>query len=405
MIARHPTFEWTERPGIVRIMAALNAAGPDTARFVGGCVRDSLLGLVPKDIDAATRLRPDDTIAALCAAGLRFAPTGLDHGTVTAIADDVTVEVTTLRADISTDGRRAIVSYTEDWAMDARRRDFTINALYRLQDGAIFDPTGGLADLKAGRVKFIGDPSARIQEDYLRILRFFRFSGRFTIGALDSAGLAACKSHVDGIKRLSAERIGAELMAIFALERPADIVGQMAEIGALAAIWPAEPKIDVLRRLKATIPDAVPVLCLAALWPETDDSDGLGSALRLSNVDSRRRVSASRHAGRIPHLNGRAEVRRAVYEFGADGFRDAVALAIAREAISVSAGREISEISEKDVPGPFPISGKDVLALGVKGGPDIGAILSAVEKLWIESDFPEEARVREILAELISTRR
>ena len=192
-------FSWLTAPHLVKVIAALEAAEPHSARFVGGCVRDSLLGAKPKDFDVATALTPDAATAALKAAGLGVAPTGVEHGTVTAIADHKGVEVTTLRADVSTDGRRATVAFTRDWATDAGRRDFTVNAIYLTPDAKLYDPVGGVADAMAKRVRFIGAPEARIREDYLRILRFFRFSARFC-ETFDAAGLAACAALKDGMK-------------------------------------------------------------------------------------------------------------------------------------------------------------------------------------------------------------
>ncbi|NJM35940.1 MAG: CCA tRNA nucleotidyltransferase, partial [Rhodomicrobium sp.] len=202
-------------PPASTVVAALETARPGGARFVGGCVRDSLLGVPFKDIDVATTLRPDEVVGALRDAGLRSAPTGIEHGTVTGIVSGVGVEITTLRADVSTDGRRATVAFTTDWAVDARRRDFTLNALYATPHYEVFDAVGGLEDLAAKRVRFIDAPRDRIREDYLRILRFFRFSARFA-GGFDENGLRACAEERAGLKRLSAERVGDEMSSILA---------------------------------------------------------------------------------------------------------------------------------------------------------------------------------------------
>ncbi|MGF1543149.1 MAG: hypothetical protein ACFB00_01345 [Parvularculaceae bacterium] len=276
-------FAWIDDAPIRRIVDALLAARPASARFVGGCVRDGLLGASANDVDLATQLRPEDAVRALEAASVRVAPTGFEHGTVTAVAHAdgrrAVVEVTSLRADVATDGRRAVVAFTDDWARDASRRDFTINALYLTPDRRVFDPTGGLVDLAAGRVRFIGAPAARLREDYLRILRFFRFSARFARGAFDQEGLAACAAAVDGRARLSKERIGQEFGAILAHATAPRAVEAMAETGALAALWSTPADLQALRRLKAAAPDADAPAGLAALLGAA--GDGLMGDQRL----------------------------------------------------------------------------------------------------------------------------
>lgn len=392
-----PNFVWAKASAAAAVMAALESQAPGGSRFVGGCVRDSLLGVRPKDVDIATVLPPEEASAALRAAGLRAAPTGLAHGTVTAIADHVGVEVTTLRADVATDGRRATVAFTRDWRVDARRRDFRLNAVYLTADGRLFDPVGGVADARAGRVRFIGDPADRIREDFLRILRFFRFSARFG-GAFDAEGLGACARLKDGIGKLSAERVGDELARILALGDAAAAVDAMAGAGVLQVIWPEPPARAVLRRLKAQRPDATAPLGLAALWP--DAGGALDRRLRLSNADAGRRRGAIRAAAALRPLINAKEARVVLYRIGAEAYRDGVALAAARA--PEHDWPRLAALPE-DAPAPaFPISGKDVVAAGVAPGPAVAAILAAVEERWIGEDFPESGRVSALLRDAIA---
>ena len=236
---------WLEAAATRAVIAALEAAGgPGCARFVGGCVRNALIGQPVEDVDIATTLRPEETERAIRAAGLKAVPTGLAHGTVTAISGREPFEITTLRRDVSTDGRNATVAFTDDWAEDAGRRDFRLNALYADAGGQVFDPTGeGVADALAGRVVFVGDPATRIREDYLRILRFFRFFAWYGAGEPDPAGLAACAALAPGMSRLSAERVSKELTRLLAAPDPRAAVTAMAATGVLARILPDPPPI------------------------------------------------------------------------------------------------------------------------------------------------------------------
>ncbi len=394
--AMRPAFDWLEAPHLKRVVGALEKAAPGSARYVGGCVRDSLFGDGPNDFDIATTLTPDQVIAAAKAAKLKYAPTGVDHGTVTVIADHQGVEVTTLRADVSTDGRRATVAFTEDWATDAGRRDFTINALYLSPDGILFDPMDGLADLKARRVRFIGDPEQRIREDHLRILRFFRFSARFA-EAFDKTGLAAAAKLKSGIVALSAERVGAETMAILKLPRAAFGLEAMAASSVLAEIWEAPADITAVTRLKALAPQAPPPVALAALFGA--HGEGLGARLRLSNAEKAIRSNALKAEARIaPDLSGQ-EIRRLTYELGREVFFDGAQLAAAFSKISDAEYARLAGIADAWTVPEFPVSGGDVVAAGVRPGPDVARVLSAAEDAWIAEDFPGEERAREILAE------
>lgn len=396
-------FEWTNGAAIRKVVAALEAARPGGARFVGGCVRDSLLGEQPKDIDIATTLTPTETIAALKTAHLGAAPTGIDHGTITAIADHKGVEVTTLRADVSTDGRRATVAFTEDWDVDARRRDFTVNALYLTPSLDLFDPVGGVEDLKARRVRFIGAPEDRIREDYLRILRFFRFSARFA-ATFDEAGLAACARLKDGLRRLSAERVGDELTKLLALRAPQASLSAMEATGVLAEVWSAPPSIETLVRLKAIDPEAPAPLALAALYGAA--GEGIDARLRLSNAQSTRRRLAARNASAIRRDLDEKAARALLYEMGADVWRDAALIAEATflaasetPAVRDEAFAALRSLPARWPPPVCPFNGKTALVLGVPEGPMVAAAIKAAEARWIAEDFPPYARAKVIFEE------
>jgi poly(A) polymerase len=391
-------FSWVRRPPIMKITAALEARKPGASRFVGGCVRDSLLGEVPKDIDIATTLKPEEVIEALHAAGLSAAPTGLDHGTVTGIADHVGVEITTLRADVTTDGRRATVAYTDDWRIDAGRRDFRLNAVYLTFDGRVFDPVGGAADARAGRVRFIGAPPDRIREDYLRILRFFRVSARFARG-FDAEGLAACAALADGMDILSAERIGDEFSRILALPGAPDAVDAMAAAGVLAKVWAESADRKTLRRLKALAPGAPAPVCLAALYRS---GEGLDRRLRLSNADAARRKKALAAAEGFAHASLKA-ARMLHYRLGPEAYADGLTLAEARGANVDFA--LLRSLPAQHAPPRFPFSGKHAVMLGVPPGPDVAAVLKETEARWIEEDFPSADRLQQLLEEAVRERR
>ena len=395
------SFSWLEKPHLKAVVAALENAAPGGVRFVGGCVRDSLIGETPKDFDIATVLKPGDVMAAAKAAGLRTAPTGIDHGTVTVIADHRGVEVTTLRADVSTDGRRATVAFTDDWAIDAMRRDFTINAIYLSPDGRLYDPANGLIDIDARKVRFIGDAEQRIREDYLRILRFFRFSARFA-PTFDEIGLAASGRLKDGISSLSAERIGAEFMAILSLPRADFALEAMLQCGVLAEICNAPARVDAVRRIKALAPKVAAPVVLAALFGA--EGAGVGTDLRLSNAEKAMRTAALQGAESIKPALDDQSVRKLIYRLGRDTFFDAIAIAAAGQTISQHEYDHFAAAAEAWRPPAFPFSGKDVVAYGIAPGPEIAKILQAAEEGWIAEDFPGEPRRRAILAKIIEER-
>jgi len=391
-------------------MSAFAAKGFE-ARAVGGCVRNALLGVAVSDIDIATPVLPDEVAALAREAGFGVVPTGLAHGTLTVIAEHVPFEVTTLRRDIETFGRHATVAFTEDWADDARRRDFTMNALYAGADGTVYDPLGGFADLLAGRVRFIGDPRERIREDYLRILRFFRFSAVFGRGALDRPGLGACVIERQGLALLSAERVRSELLKLLAAPFAWRSLEAMYDNGLLGAVLGAAPH---MRRLASLIDveaelarPADPILRLTAVAiAVAEDVDRVASRLRLSNDERDGMRIAARAIG--TDVSERA-LRRAIYR---DGNRavarqlllKAAALRMdgpAQSATQLALQSLVGLASQWQAP-VLPVSGRDVIHLGVAAGPVVGNVLRAVEDWWIGADFPDRDRVLQELVSLVS---
>ena len=396
-------FVWADEGAAQKVMAALEAAAPGASRFVGGCVRDSLFGQTPKDIDIATQLTPDAVTTAMHEAGLGAAPTGVEHGTITGIADHVGVEVTTLRADVSTDGRRATVAFTDDWATDAARRDFTMNALYLTPDKKLYDPVNGLPDAENSVVRFIGAAEMRIKEDYLRILRFFRFSARFAQD-FDAAGLEACSALKGGMAGLSAERIGDEFTKILSLPAAANAVAAMERTGVLSMVWPRPADVSLLQALKERDAAAPPELALAALFGDRDrDSDNktIDTALRLSKAFAERRKAAVKNAALIDADMSDKDARATLYRLGVESWSDAVALAQARARGGDDTWRRLRKLPDSWRPPTFCIGGKDVLALGVPKGPQVADVLKRVEDRWIEEDFPDAARARALLVEAV----
>ena len=390
---------WLEAKATRAVMAALQAAGgPDCARFVGGCVRNSLLGQPVDDIDIATRLRPEETMTALQAAGLKAVPTGLEHGTVTGVSERKPYEITTLRRDVETDGRRAVVAFTEDWAEDAARRDFRLNALYADAAGTVFDPTGGgLADAAEGRIVFVGEAETRIREDYLRILRFFRFQAWYGRGEPDAAGLAACAALKGGMARLSAERVSKELLKLLAAPDPRPAVRAMAETGVLDQVLPEAQPLAMFDALCEASPD--PVLRLSALLPEDADTVvRIAGDLRLSNAVRDRLAAAVADGPAVTPGMTAAEARAAIYRLGRAAFEDRLSRAEAARGGDCAGLRRLA--AEWTAP-KMPVGGRDLARLGLKPGPETGRILKAFEDAWIAEDFPDhghEARIRALMA-------
>ena len=355
---------------------ALEKAGIE-ARFVGGCVRDKVLGRADEktEIDLAVDKPPETVMRALEAADLRVVPTGLKHGTVTAIVKGRPFELTTLRRDVETDGRRAVVAFTDDWLEDAKRRDFTFNAMYADPDGTIWDPFDGRTDLLAGRVRFIGDPDQRIAEDHLRILRFFRFHAWFGKPPLDGAGFDACRRNAGTLSSLSAERIAKELLRLLAAPAPADALEAMAEAGALDHWLPEYAGTARLKALIAREDTPDPLRRLAAIV--SPPATAVAKRLKLSTQQSLRLQLMLE-----PAVPGDLENRRAaLYRLGTSLFIDRVLLE------GPDDWRAALALARSWTPPELPISGADALALGLKPGPQVGALLEAVERWWIAGDF------------------
>ena len=385
-----PKAEWCSREDLARIVEAL---GADEMRWVGGAVRDTLLGKGAHDIDAATMHSPQDVIARLEEAGIRSIPTGIAHGTVTAISDAGNVEITTLRHDVSTDGRHAEVAFSKDWREDAARRDFTINALYaHPKTLEVFDWFGGLEDLAEGRVRFIGDARERIREDHLRILRYYRFQARFG-SDLDPSAEEACKELAPTLKGLSRERVGWELQNLLGVADPVATVRRMHKSGVLGVVLPetGEAELDTLEALvaaerKAGLPPS-PIRRLASLLPAAPKLvDAVAARLRLSNAQRKRLGTAAARDG------DPGDPRALAYTLGREEAFDRLLLA----------GRDTASIEGWDMP-VFPLKGGAIVERGVEAGPEVARILQTVKAQWIEEGFPDEARVAELLDAAIAT--
>jgi len=392
---------WMTAPETRAVMEVLNRDG-DMARFVGGCVRSAVLDLPIADVDIATRHTPERVMELLRDAGIRVVPTGLDHGTVTAVVNHEHFEITTLRLDVETDGRRAVVAFTEDWREDAARRDFTMNAMFLRPDGSIDDPFGGHGDALAGKVRFVGDPATRIQEDVLRILRFFRFHAYYGKGEIDPAGLKACRAHAGEIDSLSGERIRVEFLKLLSAPNPLPVLGLMEDAGVLQVFLPGPYDLEALSRLIAMDADAPdPILRLAALAPEREGHAFRASArMRFSNAEA-----ARFHALSTSELDpGAASVRPDIYRLGNTLFEDLVRLRSARGAIS-AAEAEAMIAGSRSWPKPdLPVRGADLVEMGLAAGPPVGEALRRLEAWWIARDFVPDrdaclAEARRIIAE------
>lgn len=381
------------------VLDALEAkGGAGCARFVGGCVRNAILGSPVGDLDIATTLTPDQVTQALEAAGIKAVPTGVEHGTITAVKDGHPFEVTTLRRDVATDGRRAVVAFTDDWAEDAGRRDFTLNAIYADRTGALTDPTGqGVADAKAGRIVFVGDPATRIAEDHLRILRFFRFLAWYGKGEPDAAALAAVAAARDSVARLPAERVSKELLKLVAAEEPRPAMALMAQSGVLTVLLPSATDLTAFNGLVEIESDQLfvndPVLRLATLLPDNEVGVAQAAeALRLSNDVRDRLVAAMGQTPRITSWMSPRESRRTVYKIGVQAFSDRIKLLWSRVTRSAATHqwRGLLALAESWTPPPFPLTGEDVLKSGVPKGPMVGKVLREVEDWWIDHDFIDD---------------
>ncbi len=394
----------TSRP-TQTVISALQAQG-QKVRFVGGCVRDALCRLPINDLDIATPDPPELVIALLQQAGLRAIPTGIEHGTITALCEHERYEITTLRRDVETDGRRAKVTWTNDWMADAARRDFTINALSASPDGAVFDYFDGLQDLAHGRVRFIGRAMDRINEDALRILRFFRFHGRYGKGTPDADGLEGCRSLASSLESLSGERVAQEMLKILAAPTAPEIVLEMQGVRILQAILPELKNMGRLRQMVFLETrglcieglGADPVRRLGALLDSADDSQAVADRLRLSN--SQRNRLYEMHSLTPPSLDQPLPLyRRALRHSGSDAMIDALLLHWADQRAlegrtnpkqTETYRQRLEDALQWQAP-QFPLQGRDLLAVGVAAGPRIGALLAAGELYWESHDFAPTA--------------
>ena len=386
---RSVDFGWLNRRPLSDLLAVLDADGEE-ARVNGGAVRDALLGLAPGDVDVATTATPDEVTRRVEAAGWKAVPTGVAHGTVTVVIEGRPFEVTTLRRDVSTDGRRAVVAFTRDWAEDARRRDLTINGLFLDRAGEVHDHVGGRADLEAGRVRFIGSARDRIREDFLRTLRFFRFHARFGTGEPDVEGFSAAVAEREGLRKLSGERVRAELMKLLVAPRAAETVRAMAGAGLLGPLVGGVPRPSRLARLAAldgAAPD--PLLRLAALFHFVrEDAERLKTRLRMSNAEARR-LEGIGDMTPAPRPGSEDAARAVLYRLGPQTFRDRTRLAWAdaRASADDAAWRELVALPDRWTAPKPPVSAADLMARGVEPGPALGAALKAFERDWIAAGF------------------
>jgi poly(A) polymerase len=378
---------WLTAPATRRVLDALVASGAPV-RFVGGCVRDTLLDpmLDMVDLDLATPLPPERTVDLLEKAGIRTIPTGIAHGTITALADGRDYEITTLRQDVATDGRRATVAFTDCFLADAARRDFTINAMSCDVAGRLFDPFGGRADLAAGRIRFVGEPIARIREDYLRILRFFRFFARFGRERPPAATLEALAGERAGLQRLSGERLRAELLELLAGAEVEASLRLMTETGVWQAIFGAAPTLDRFVRLRGLVPEADPILGLAALTRGVVDTAAIAERLRLSNQEGHRLVDLT--TADLPGLGVEPVLlRHLAYRLGKRRLADRLRLAAAeKDAASAPLAGAMAVLAAFEPP-RLPVGGHDLMAGGIPPGPALGQALRRLEEAWIASDF------------------
>ncbi|MCW5697625.1 MAG: CCA tRNA nucleotidyltransferase [Bauldia sp.] len=395
--ARIPDRSWLEEPGVAAVFAALNRDG-DSVRAVGGAVRDALIGRPFREVDFATTAEPAMVEARAKAAGIKTVPTGIEHGTVTLVVHGRAFEVTTLREDVETDGRHAVVKFGRDWTADALRRDFTFNALSVEADGTLHDPAGGYADLVARRVRFIGDPDTRIAEDRLRILRFFRFHAELGAGEPDRAALAAAIRGRQGITALSAERIGHEMRRLVVAPGAADTLVVMQDAGVLPIVLGGVAYPGALRRLVALEAatrqaPAVPLRLAALACRIAEDVWRLADRFRLSNAERDAMLAAVDGARHFIEPPAEREARILLYRLGPAGYSGAVALAAAWGSGPVDAWRDSASLPARWTAPVFPLSGRDLIAAGLRPGPELGAILKDLESWWITEDFAPEKSV------------
>jgi poly(A) polymerase len=400
---------WLKSGPAARVLGLLNSDGEE-ARVVGGAVRNALLKIPLGDIDIATTALPDEVVRRAKAAGIKSVPTGIDHGTVTLVVEGQPFEVTTLREDTETFGRKAKVAFGRDWAADARRRDFTINGLSVDADGVVHDHVGGLEDIAARRVRFIGDPNHRITEDYLRILRFFRIHAAYGAGEPDRAGYLACIAGRAGLANLSAERLRMEMLKLMVADGAAgavlamtdgglllSILGGVAYTGPFAAMIAAE-------RMLGLKPDAVRRLGALAV-AVTEDARRVATRLRLSNAETKALDSMGHRWWRLAGMD-EARARRLIYRLGAERYRDRLLLAWARADGTTDAARwrELTTLPERWSAPKFPLKAADFIARGIAEGAALGHVLTLAEDAWLAADFPLDEAALKTIADQTVTR-
>ena len=399
--------EFWSRPGLHAVLDVLNREGEE-ARVVGGAVRNALMGVPVVDVDIATTALPQEVMRRVKAAGLKAVPTGIAHGTVTVVAEHTPYEVTTLREDTETNGRHAVVTFGRNWAEDAARRDFTINALYATRDGVVIDLVGGLEDIAARRVRFIGDADARIREDYLRILRLFRFHAGYGEGAMDAVALAACVRQRAGLAPLSRERVGAEMRKLLLARGAVETFRVMSDSGLLQPLLAGIGDVPVLGRLERLEQEwGVPgeaMRHLAALALRVpDDVPRLRTRLRLSN-DETRRLAAM--AGSLPQLADAACGGELLYRLGPETVRDLALLEAARSTTGQGRKAALHELVQQAGGWQrprLPITAQHLIAHGLKPGPQLGEALRRAESRWIEAGFPDAPeRLAQIVEDAIA---
>jgi poly(A) polymerase len=402
---RRVAAEWLNEAPLGDLLAVLDSTGEE-ARVVGGAVRNALLGLPLGDIDVATTAPPSEVTHRAQTAGFKVVPTGIEHGTVTVVADKRAFEVTTLREDVETFGRHAKVAFGRDWKHDAERRDFTINALSVSRDGTVHDYVGGLADIDARRVRFIGDPAQRIAEDYLRILRFFRFHAAYGDGEPDPEGVAACIAARAGLDGLSRERIRMEVMQLLVAKRATATLAAMAEAGLLEQVLGTVPLLASLANLVkletelALAPDAVRRLAALAV-SVTEDAERLRERLRLANVEYECLISMADQWRNVSPQAPEQDGRALLYRLGRERFVDRVLFAWARssEGAADEHWRALVTLPQRWSAPTFPLKAADLIARGVAKGPRLGTALAVAEEAWIAADFPVDPAAVNAIAE------
>lgn len=386
-------------PALQTIFRLLND-GADSVRLVGGVVRNALMHRPVSDIDMATTHRPETVMDKALQAGLKVVPTGLSHGTVTVVIDKRSFEITTLREDIDTHGRHATVRFGRDFGHDAHRRDFTINALYADAEGRIYDYVGGLDDITRKQVRFIGDASVRITEDFLRILRFFRFSSDYAEGPIDPEGLAACIAYRQELNQLSRERVGSELIKILSSARAAQTLEVMQKGGILAEILPLPSDANAFGKLVRLAPEAGAMARLIALAnPDQNGFLALRDALRLSNQQTTSLERTAKALALLSEADLSAHLGQAVFRFGLEAGLSAMMLAASRTGATHDELEVLCRLA-RSAPVASPFNGQQILARGQKPGPHIGAIMAEAERMWIEQGFSSDPADHERLVDM-----